>query len=68
MQGRSCNFFYLHADEQGENRASFHWQTSFPQWQRGKDNCLPTCPHRLPLVLGGLRTGQVQTGPRSTQN
>ena len=76
-------FFYLHAGEQGKTRSSCRWQSTFPPWPRGEGNCLQDCPHRLTLVLGGSRTGQVQlrvgedliltrsvglTGPRSTQN
>ena len=53
-------FFYLHAGEQGKTRSSCHWQSTFPPWPRGKGNCLQDCPHRLTLVLGGSRTGQVQ--------
>ena len=44
--------FYLHDDEKGKTRSSFDWQTSFPPWPKGKDNYLPTCPHRLTFVLG----------------
>ena len=40
-KGRFCNFFYLHADEQGKTRLRFCLQTSFPPWPRGKGNCLP---------------------------
>ena len=29
-KGRFCIFFYLHTDEQGKTRSSFHWQSSFP--------------------------------------
>ena len=76
-------FFYLHAREQGKTRSSCQWQSTFPPWPRGKGNCLQERPHRLTLVLGGSRTGQVQLrlgedliltrsvgliGPRSTQN
>ena len=53
-------FFYLHAGEQGKTCSSCHWQSTFPPWPRGKGNCLQDCPHRLTLVLGGSRTGQVQ--------
>ena len=59
-KGRFCIFFYLHAGEQGKTCSSSYWQTSFPPWPRGKSKCLPTCPHRLTLVLGWSRTGQVQ--------
>ena len=54
------SFFYLHAREEGKTRSSCHWQSTFPPWPRGKGNCLQECPHRLTLVLGGSRTGQVQ--------
>ena len=53
-------FFYLHAREQRKTRSSCRWQSTFPPWPRGKGNCLQDCPHRLTLVLGGSRTGQVQ--------
>ena len=53
-------FFYLHAREQGKTRSNCRWQSTFPPWPRGKGNCLQDCPHRLTLVLGGSRTGQVQ--------
>ena len=54
------HFFYLHADEQGETRSGFHWQTCFPSWRRGKGNCLPNCPHQLTSILGGSGTGEVK--------
>ena len=53
-------FFYLHAREQGKTRSSCRWQSTFPPWPRGKGNCLQDCPHRMTLILGGSRTGQVQ--------
>ena len=53
-------FFYLHAREQGKTRSSCRWQSTFPPWLRGKGNCLQDCPHRMTLILGGSRTGQVQ--------
>ena len=55
-KGCFFNFFYLHADEQGKTRSSFHCQTSFPPWPRGKGGCLSSYPHRLTMVLGGSRT------------
>ena len=55
-KGCFCNFFYLHADEQGKTRSSFPCQTSFPPWPRGKGDCLSSYPHRLTMVLGGSRT------------
>ena len=32
--------FYLHADEQGMTRSRSHWQSTFPPWPRGKNDCL----------------------------
>ena len=52
--------FYLHADEQGMTRSSSHWQSTFPPWPRGKNNCLSDFAHRLNLILDGSSTGQVQ--------
>ena len=32
-----------------------------PPWPKGKGNsCLPACPRRLTLVVGGSRNGQIQ--------
>ena len=59
VRGVFVFFFYLHADEQGVTRSSFHSQSTFPPWPRGKGNCLPDCPHRLTLILDGWSTGQV---------
>ena len=41
-------------------RSSSHWQSTFPSWPRGKNNCLPGFAHRLNLILDGSTTGQVQ--------
>ena len=41
-------------------RWSFHWQSTFPPWLRGKGDCLPHCTNHLTLILGGSSTGQVQ--------
>ena len=60
MRGVFVFFFNLHADKQGKTCSSLQGQISFPPWPRGKGYCLPTCSHRLTLILGGSVTFQVQ--------